>query len=153
MMRLAAMVGALALGACSSEPASDAAVANVGVDGAVRPAVDPRTRTASPTGPVLTQLPAAFHGRWGLVPADCEAGRSDAKGLITVAPKLLTFYESRGVPETITQTAPNAVSMDVAYTGEGQSWRKTVRLSTRDAVLVHEEDEPMLSQTYRRCPA
>ena len=32
----------------------------------------------------LTVIPAAFHGRWGMVPADCTSTRGDNKGLITV---------------------------------------------------------------------
>ena len=148
MIRQAICAAVLLLAACS-EPAENvpaienAALANGG---------DPRPRPSA-SGPAVAELPAAFRGRWGLLPADCEAGRSDNKGLVTVEPKALIFYESRAVPQSIVQTGPNAVSMDVAFSGEGQEWRRTVRLEARDNVLVREEDSPRLSLTYRRCSA
>src|SRR5688500_4994135 len=37
---------------------------------------------SSESGPVA--IPAAFHGRWGMVPADCTSTKGDAKGLITI---------------------------------------------------------------------
>jgi hypothetical protein len=157
MTRYLILAAALCVGACSEraddvptvENAAPAAVGNtaVAVD-------DPLKRPKpKPVGTALTELPQPMLGRWGLVPADCEPGRADAKGLMTVEPKRFVFYESRGVPEAIVETAPGAVSADVAFTGEGQEWRKTVRLSVRDDVLVQEEDDPQLSFTYRRCPA
>ena len=44
------------------------------------PALEPPVTAA----PRITEIPAAIRGRWGLVPADCEPGRSDAKGLLTI---------------------------------------------------------------------
>jgi hypothetical protein len=146
MMMKRAMATVLLLVSACSEPAENVPAIENAKTGDPRP-------ISQPSGAALGELPAIFHGRWGLLPADCEAGRSDNKGLITVEPKALVFYESRGVPATVTQTSPTAVSMDVAFTGEGQEWRKTVRLEARDAVLVREEDDPRLSLTYRRCPA
>jgi hypothetical protein len=144
------MVAALLLVAACSEPAENVpAIENAAGNASVG---DPRP-ISQPSGAALDELPAIFRGRWGLLPADCEVGRSDNKGLFTVEPKALVFYESRGVPAKVTQTSPTTVSMDVAFTGEGQTWRKTVRLEAREDVLVREEDDPRLSLTYRRCPA
>ena len=156
-MRAHLILGLAVLASGCSEPADTVpAVENAAPVAAsnTTAADDPLKRPKpKPVGTTLTELPQPMLGRWGLVPADCEPGRADAKGLITVEPKRLAFYESRGVPEAIVQTAPGAISSDVAFSGEGQSWRKTVRLTTRDDVLIREEDDPQLSLTYKRCPA
>jgi hypothetical protein len=147
MMRKMLLAALLLVPACSEPAENVPAIENAALPEPARPKLPPAT------GPSLTEIPPAFRGRWGLVPADCEPGRSDAKGLITVEPKALVFYESRGVPEAILQAAPESVSLDVAFTGEGQTWRRAVRLSVRGDVLVREEETPQLSFTYRRCPA
>ncbi len=41
-------------------------------------------------------IPAAFHGRWGMVPADCTSTKGDAKGLIIVDGTSIKFFESVG---------------------------------------------------------
>lgn len=155
-MKTHLILGAVLLVSACSEPADTVPAAENAAPAATTNLIvdDPLKRPKpKPVGTSLSELPRPMLGRWGLVPADCEAGRSDNKGLITVEPKRIAFYESRGVPEAIVQTAPGSVSTDVAFSGEGQEWRKTVRLTTRDDVLVREEDDPQLSLTYKRCPA
>ena len=55
----------------------------------------PETSTVSPS-PAASTIPAVIQGRWGLVAADCEPGRDDAKGLLTISANELDFYESVG---------------------------------------------------------
>src|SRR6476646_10081786 len=69
-------------------------------------------------------IPATLHGQWGLTPADCMPGRTDAKGLLVVTTGEMRFYESRAVPSADVQTDSGSMSGHFAFTGEGQSWSK-----------------------------
>jgi len=40
-------------------------------------------------------IPAAFRGRWGMVPDDCTSTRGDAKGLIIVTKTASNFSRAR----------------------------------------------------------
>jgi hypothetical protein len=48
--------------------------------------------TPTPTVTTTSRIPPAFHGRWGLVPADCGPDTGAAKGLLTVTGDMLRFY-------------------------------------------------------------
>ena len=108
--------------------------------------------------PVASGIPEVLQGRWGLVAADCEPGRADAKGLMTVTGDTLTFYESRAALGEVGERDASSISARFAFTGEGQSWDRWMALGTADggqtlvrAVSGAGPDEPDL--TYRRCPA
>src|ERR671912_3002240 len=45
-------------------------------------AADAPPMPAPPGG--VTSIPTQYHGRWGMVPADCTSTRGDAKGLIDI---------------------------------------------------------------------
>lgn len=96
-------------------------------------------------------IPAAFHGRWGLAPADCEPGRSDAKGLMVVAADGLRFYESRAVLAEVKGTSDSSISGEFAFEGEGMRWKRNMSLQLQDGKLVRTETAPMASYTYARC--
>ena len=98
-------------------------------------------------------IPAAFHGRWGMVEGDCTSTRGDAKGLITVTGDTITFYESRARLTGVTQNAPENFTGEFAFTGEGQNWTKSqnLKLTGSSNTLVRTETEPSASFTYRRC--
>jgi hypothetical protein len=100
-----------------------------------------------------TTIPAAFHGRWGMVEGDCTSTRGDAKGLITVAGDTITFYESRARLTRVTQDTPEKFTGEFAFTGEGQTWTKTqnLKLTGSSNTLIRTEIEPSASFTYRRC--
>ncbi len=76
----------------------------------------------------LDTIPPAFQGRWGLVAADCEPGRSDAKGLLTITAEKLEFYESVGVLDEVEEAAPNRILASFDFTGEGMSWERDMAL-------------------------
>lgn len=109
------------------------------------------TAPAHPLPAPAATIPAALQGRWGLSPADCVPGRSDAKGLLVVSPDELRFYESRAVPGGDVQTDPNSVSGHFAFTGEGQSWTKYEALKLDKQVLVRTEANPTASFSYAKC--
>lgn len=119
------------------------------------PSAEPAA-TASPSpgtvAATATAIPPRFRGRWGLVPADCDPRRDDNKGLMTVAARQLRFYESRAVPAKVERTGPDALAVTLAFSGEGQTWAETARLTLRQngRVLVRTGSEggPL---RYTRC--
>jgi hypothetical protein len=104
---------------------------------------------AMPVSPA--KIPAALEGRWGLAPADCLPGRSDAKGLLVVTPEALQFYESRAVPAADVDTDADSISGNFTFTGEGQSWTKYVSLKIDRQMLVRTETKPTVSFNYAKC--
>ncbi|MCU6455357.1 hypothetical protein LPN01_14845 [Sphingomonas sp. A2-49] len=100
-------------------------------------------------------IPAAFQGRWGMGSADCEAGRADAKGLLTIAGDRLAFYESRGTATHVRQTQPGQIVFDLAMSGEGQTWTEATTLTAvgDGRTLLRETKQPAGSFRYSRCPA
>jgi len=109
------------------------------------------TEPAKPLPASAVTIPAALQGRWGLSPADCMPGRSDAKGLLIVAPGELRFYESRAVPGRDVQADPGSISGHFAFTGEGQSWTRYEALKINKQVLVRTEANPTASFSYAKC--
>lgn len=128
------LVALAALAACNSETdsADDTAV------------VVEETAVPTPpaeTSPAATEIPAAALGRWGLVAADCEPGRADAKGLMTVEPTRLRFYESVGTLAKINEASAASLRADFSFTGEGMTWQRTMTLDVEDGgqTLVRQE--------------
>ena len=96
-------------------------------------------------------IPAAFHGRWGMTPADCMPNRSDNKGLLVVSADGIRFYEALAKPAGELRFTPKSVSGSFAFTGEGQNWKRHEVLELQDHKLVRTESDPMASYTYARC--
>lgn len=156
---------ALALAACgANEPVDDqSANAETLPPPPVVQTTDPSGAAPPPNGTVapkpsdgtapqpVAPIPAAFHGRWGLTPADCTSTRGDAKGLLTVAGAGLQFYESRAVPVGNVRVTGDSFSADFAFTGEGMEWIKFQTLEIQGESLVRTESNPMASFTYARC--
>jgi len=94
-------------------------------------------------------IPAQYHGRWGMVPADCTSTRGDNKGLITVGDTRIRFYESTA---TLTEQRPakaTSFSGKFTFTGEGQRWQKIMTLTRTGDTLERADQEG--SFTYKRC--
>ena len=98
-------------------------------------------------------IPAAFHGRWGMTPADCTSTRGDAKGLITVDAGSIKFFESRGTLTKVTLNAPENFTGTFAFTGEGQSWTNSqnLKLTGSSNTLIRSETDVAQSYSYKRC--
>ena len=113
------------------------------------------TSSAS-TDAELAQIPTAMQGRWALVPADCEPGRADAKGLLTITADKLRFYESVGTLGDIREAAENRIRASFDFMGEGMEWQRDMTLELQDggSALVRREfgadaaPEPL---RYSRC--
>jgi hypothetical protein len=159
-MRIAAgiVLGGLALAGCRvpiPETPNEASYDEGAVFNSVN-AIDPAAAPdASPTDAATApgRLPAAFLGRWGLVPADCTSTRGDAKGLMTVEADRLTFYESRATIARVDTVSPTELKASLAFSGEGQEW-------TQETPLILEDNGNALTRTadgqtlrYTRCGA
>jgi len=115
-----------------------AAEGNLAANSSVAPAPSPPADTGTPAP---TELPAGMRGRWGLVPADCTSTRGDAKGLLTIGPGKLEFYESVGTLDTIMDAEPNRIRATFDFEGEGMTWQREVVLDLQDdgVTLVRRE--------------
>lgn len=150
------------LAACGSDKTPSGADVKAAVDKAkaMAKAVQERAKATpnpAPTGSAQprTGIPEPFQGRWGLVAADCEPGRADAKGLMDVGAHRLVFYESRATPTSVLQSGvANEVTLQLTYAGEGQTWQRSTRLTLLNGgdILVREEVEPVGTFRYTRCP-
>jgi hypothetical protein len=98
-------------------------------------------------------IPAAFHGRWGMTPADCTSTRGDAKGLITIDAGSIKFFESKGTLTKVTLNAPENFTGTFAFTGEGQSWTNSqnLKLTGSSNTLIRSETDVAQSYSYKRC--
>lgn len=103
--------------------------------------------------PTTLLIPAAFQGRWGMVPADCTSTSGDTKGLITIDGDSIKFYESRGKLNKIMLSAPENFTGNFAFTGEGESWTNSqnFKLTGSGNTLVRNETDIAESYTYQRC--
>lgn len=157
----------LTLAACSGEPepaadptraagaveAPPGPVATVTLAASTAPAPSPTAETGKPAA-----MPAAMHGRFGMVPADCTTRMGDDKGLLTVSAEGLRFYESVARPAAGAVITPETVKGRFAYSGEGMEWTRQVSLVLKDAgrtLVLEEFGEDAVSgpRTYRRCAA
>lgn len=133
---IAMSTAVLALGACSQEPEAPSAVETS------QPAAE-ETAEAAPE-PVASDIgrrveavaqdavPDAMHGRWGLVALDCTSTLGDAKGLMTVGPRDIKFYESVAKIGMVNGATRNHIRAAFTFSGEGQTWTQDVVLDLRE---------------------
>lgn len=99
----------------------------------------------SPTG----AIPAALQGRWTGLNDRCGDRSADLE--LTVTPKSLIFHESVGTVKGVTSGANGRLRIDAAFTGEGDSWTKTLELrpsaSGRELTVINDGT----AVTRKRC--
>ena len=118
-MRIALMVGLLALAACSPvKPTSDTPVAASASESA-----------PASLAPEAVLLPQAFTGRWDASLEACKA-TSDMKLIVTQTE--LTFWESSGQISSVTINGPDDVTVKAAFSGEGEQWKRDLHLVLAD---------------------
>jgi len=109
------------------------------------------------TPPKPTSIPEQFRGRWGLTVNDCQPGRSDAKGLLTIDDRRLIFYESRGVLDRVDDWTPvNTFTANYGFQGEGMNWERLITLQRFGKTLHRTEqggEEGPVDLTYTACPS
>jgi hypothetical protein len=107
---------------------------------------------ASNEAATANAIPAAFHGRWSMVPADCTTTRGDDKGLITIDSNSIKFYESRARPTKVTLNAPENFTGVFDFAGEGQTWTRTENYKlTASSNTLTRDAEGVIKATYKRC--
>ncbi|MCL6698182.1 lipoprotein [Sphingomonas sp. NSE70-1] len=94
-------------------------------------------------------IPAQYRGRWGMVPNDCQPGRSDAKGLITIGDTTVKFYEAVATLKEQRPAIATSFAGQFDFTGEGQNWKKVMTLTRTGDTLKRAEEEGTF--TYKRC--
>jgi hypothetical protein len=71
-------------------------------------------------------VPAALQGRWTGLSDDC--GDRAAPLELNIGPDSLIFHESVGQVEKVTRGEGGAMRVTAAFTGEGESWTRTLTL-------------------------
>lgn len=156
-----AAAAAVALSACNAPAPAPEETADTGGEARqpapppAAPAPAPAAAAPAPAVAAPGTMPVALRGRWGMGPADCDPARADNKGLMEVAPRLLTFYESRATVTSL-RAEGGAVVTALAFDGEGQQWTTETRFVLKDdgKTLVR-TDKGWENGTFRyeRCPA
>lgn len=153
-----AIVALLALAACQQNDPNNIAIDegnSLNADFETLPPDEGNEETArtnqisavEPPTPIL--IPAGYHGRWGMVPNDCQPGRADAKGLIEIGDTTVRFYEARATLKEQRPAIATSFSGLFAFSGEGQNWEKVMTFTrTGDALKRAEESGTF---TYKRC--
>lgn len=158
---LLALATPLGLSACSDPaPQPDASATPelapaVDESEALAPPVAPGA-SASPMAQVDASFPAGMRGRWGMTAADCEPGRADNKGLMTVGPASVKFYESIGEIGNVAERGEALLRATFDFEGEGMQWKRDARYELADSgsTLVLTEygsDAPQGARRYARC--
>jgi outer membrane murein-binding lipoprotein Lpp len=94
-------------------------------------------------------IPAQYHGRWGLVAADCTSTRGDAKGLITIGQTTVRFFEAVATLKEQRPAIATSFSGLFSFTGEGQNWEKVMTFTRTGDRLKRAEEAGEF--TYTRC--
>jgi hypothetical protein len=99
------------------------------------------------------EIPVSFVGRWGMAPGDCDPDNMANKGLLTISPDKLVFYESKGIVNKIAKHSPYDITLELDMTGEGQSWTSTTHLvlDAASTQLVRSEATSPATYRYQRC--
>jgi hypothetical protein len=124
------------------------AVHEVADDSPPAPVTNQEAPEIAPPTPGAT-IPAHYHGRWGMVPADCTSTRGDAKGLITIGDTSIRSYESTATLRERRPAIATSFSGLFAFTGEGERWEKVMTFTRTGDTLKRAEDGG--SFTYRKC--
>ena len=146
---------ALLAGCGSPQPAEKAEGPATGLPAEATPAT-PTATSAPPATETATSIPQPIQGRWGLVAADCASTRGDAKGLLTIDPTSLKFYESLGTLTAMRERTATRIVADFAFTGEGMEWQRVMTLAAQDGgktLIRRENGEGAVPGVYkyRRC--
>ncbi len=111
---------------------------------------DAGSEEPSPPGtPEAALIPSQYRGRWGMVAADCDQSRSDAKGAITIGERSIMFYESRATLKERRPAIATSFSGLFSFTGEGQTWQKVMTFTRTGDTLKRAEETGTF--TYTRC--
>lgn len=135
MMRPAlALLPVIALAACDKpadkQTSQPGVVANINAPIEPAPEAPPPANvtapTPSPDQATSGKIPIDLQGRWTGVSNRCGDRAADLE--LNILPDQLVFHESVGTVEAVTPGAKGEVAVKAAFTGEGQSWTRTLTL-------------------------
>lgn len=108
-------------------------------------AKDPSGRNLKPA-----LIPAPFLGEWNEDSSACGTANNDSK--LVIKPGVLYFYESQGHVRKIVQHNPEAITVTMSFSGEGQVWddTSTFVLWGTDGLSTGSGNEKFIRY---RCPA
>ena len=130
-------------------PPDESSINNVSAGG-LNEADDAGSELPSPPGtPEASMIPSQYRGRWGMVAADCDRSRSDAKGAITIGEKTIRFYEAVATLQERRPAIAISFAGLFAFTGEGQNWQKVMTFTRTGDTLKRAEESGTF--TYTRC--
>ncbi|WP_340264825.1 hypothetical protein [Sphingobium mellinum] len=96
----------------------------------------PDARAGSPTA----TIPVSLQGRWTGLNDVCGDRSADLE--LTVKAGSLIFHESVGTVKGVASGANGSLRIDAAFTGEGDSWSKTLQLrpsaSGRELTIIND---------------
>ena len=103
--------------------------------GATAPSPSPprveRSDAAGPAAVAAKTIPVALRGRWIGLKDRCDDPAAASE--LTITPDRLIFHESVGEAQSVETRSDGAVAVRAAFTGEGESWTRTIDLrASRD---------------------
>lgn len=123
------LITATCLAACSpqTDKSTDSASASVSeVASVALSSAGPTSSAAS-----VTELPAGFVGKWDAPPRPCRASYRGEMQL-DVTPTRLSFFESGGTIKSVKINSSTDVVADVAMSGEGETWERSMHMMLTD---------------------
>lgn len=85
--------------------------------------------SASVLAPTSVLLPEGFIGRWD---ASLDACKTTSDMKLTITQTELTFWESTGRISAVTVKAPDDVTVQADFSGEGEQWQRDLNLVLSD---------------------
>lgn len=73
-------------------------------------------------------IPVAVRGRWTGIGDNCTDKAAELE--LSITPRTLIFHESVGTVNAIEKQADGRLKVDASFTGEGQSWTRSLILKT-----------------------
>lgn len=151
-MRALLPLSLVALAACERTDtppnAENAAVPAPPAKGTGTPGNAVAPEPATPVGRA-SAIPTVFQGRWAGDAAGCSGPRDEMA--LSVTGDALRFYESEGRVETVDIVSPREASVEASFTGEGESWRDTRRMTLSEDGQKLTIDIAGTSSTRVRC--
>lgn len=93
------------------------------------------------------QLPAALQGRWTGINDRCADAGAELE--LKVTPRQLIFHESVGSVAQVTRKGEGRVTVEAAFTGEGESWTRRLDMrASGDRLMVSNDGQTV---TRKRC--
>ncbi|WP_431470986.1 hypothetical protein [Sphingosinithalassobacter sp. LHW66-3] len=156
MMRIVALATAAALLAgCEAqspsqpEPMPSGTATDPASAPAGPPTPEPTPSVAAATDTRHGPIPMGYRGVWSAGEGGCARG---AEQRLRIEPDTLVFYESAATPGRVEQLSDSSIRLDLAFTGEGETWTQTNTLTLLDdGRRLRREQAEMPPVTYTRC--